>query len=286
MADRRDRRRIDEVRVLRLLWRGEERPSARSGLTVGGIVGAGVELADDAGLEALSMRRVAERLGVGAMSLYTYVPGKQELVVLMVDEVYGELVVGDGDGGGDVTGWRDGLTRMADDYWRLYERHTWLLDVPVSRPLAGPNMSDRYEHDLALVDGLGLDELEMNATVELIQEHVAGAAQRLRGIRQDAAASGVTDDEWWYSIVPTLTQVLAGRDYPLSARVGEAIGAPHLDTSYLLRFGLDRILDGLEARVTRRAAAPPPSSPPNPSADPSPDRSAAPSDPGTAAPSA
>lgn len=250
---------MDDVRVLRLLWRGEERPSARSGLTVGRIVRAGIELADESGLEALSMRRVADRLGVGAMSLYTYVPGKQELVLLMFDEVYGELRTGDT----PITDWRDALTRMADDHWRLYERHNWLLDVPLSRPVIGPNVTDRYEYELAIVDGLGLDELEMNATIELIQEHVAGAARRLRSIRQDTAASGMTDDEWWYRIVPTLTHVLADRHLPLTARVGEAIGAPHMDTSYLLQYGLTRILDGLEAHIARRAEGAPPA--PSPS---------------------
>jgi AcrR family transcriptional regulator len=204
---------------------------------------------------------VAERLGVGAMSLYTYVPGKQELVVLMVDEVFGELPdPGAGDAAGP-GGWRAGLTRMADHHWRLYERHPWLLDVPVSRPLAGPHVAGAYERALRLVDGLGLDELEMNATVELIQEHVAGAARRLRGIRQDAAASGITDDEWWHRLLPTFNQVLAGSDLPLSSRVGEAIGAPHLDTSYLLGFGLERILDGLEARIARGPGAGPPPPP-------------------------
>ena len=233
----------------RLLWRGEEQPSARSGLTVGRIVRAGIEVADEAGLDALSMRRVADRLGVGAMSIYTYVPGKQELVVLMSEEVHGELPAD----GPAADGWRAGLTRMADEYWDLYQRHDWLLDVPVSRPATGPNIMDRYERELAVVDGIGLDDLEMNATIELIHEHVAGAARRLRDIRRDADASGLSDDEWWYQVLPTLNQVLAGRDYPLTARVGEAIGAPHMDTSYLLGFGLARILDGIEAHVAGRA---------------------------------
>jgi AcrR family transcriptional regulator len=245
-------KRPDDVQVLRLLWRGEEQPAARTGLTVGRIVRMGIELADEAGLEALTMRRVAERLGVGAMSLYTYVPGKQELVHLMMDQVYAELRTDDDPPAGP-SGWREGLTRMADEYWQLYQRHPWLLDVPVSRPVTGPHVMDRYERDLAIVDGIGLDDLEMNATIELIHQHVTGAAERLRGIHQDAAASGMTDDEWWYSVLPTLTQVLAGRNYPLTARVGEAIGAPHQDTSYLLRFGVTRILDGIEALVARRA---------------------------------
>lgn len=245
-------KRPDDVHVLRLLWRGEEQPAARSGLTVGRIVRAGIEVADEAGLDSLTMRRVAEQLGVGAMSLYTYVPGKQELVHLMFDEVCGELLAGDDPPAGP-SGWREGLIRMADEHWQLYQRHPWLLDVPVSRPVNGPNVMDLYERELAIVDGIGLDELEMDATIELIHQHVVGAAERWRGIRRDAAASGMTDDEWWYHLVPMLTNVLADRHYPLSERVGTAIGAPHLDTSYLLHFGLSRILDGIEALVAQRA---------------------------------
>ena len=248
----RERRRVDDARLLRLLWRGSEEPSARTGLTVGRVVAAGVAIADEAGLDALSMRAVAERLGVGAMSLYTYVPGKQELVLLMVDEVLGEL----GDDIDHGAGWRERLTRMAEDHWQLYQRHPWLLDVPITRPATGPNAMELYEWQLSLVDGLGLDELEMDAAIELISDHVANAARRLRDIRADAEASGMSDDEWWYSVLPTLRQVLADRDYPLSSRVGETIGAPHLDTSYLLRFGLERILDGIAALLAERGSEP------------------------------
>lgn len=243
-----DERRIDDAQLLTLLWRGDETPSRRSGLTVGRIVDAGIELADVHGLDVLSMRRVADHLGVGTMSLYTYVPGKRELVLLMIDQVFGELP---GDLGDDPH-WRVRLRTVADHHWRLYERHPWLLDVPITRPVVGPNLTDRYELDLSSVDGLGLDEHEMNAAVELVLSLVVSAAERLRGIREDAAASGMSDDEWWSSVFPTLARVMGSREYPLSARVGAAIGAPHLDTSYLLGFGLERILDGLEMLISQR----------------------------------
>ncbi len=244
-------RRIDDAQLLRLLWRGrDETPSPRTGLTVTRTVEAGVEVADEVGLDALSMRRVAERLGVGTMSLYTYVPGKRELVWLMADHVHGELP---GDLGDDPH-WRARLTAMATQYAELYQRHPWLLDLPVSRPVPGPHLMDRQELELAAVDGLGLDELEMDAAIELLKTHVGNAIDRRRGIHQDAEDSGVTDDEWWFSVLPTLNQVLADRYYPVSARVGEAIGAPHLDTTYFLQFGLDRILDSLEVLIARRRA--------------------------------
>src|SRR6266536_4823913 len=82
----------DPARSLALLWRTSERASRKGkpDLSVEVIVRTAIELADTAGLTALSMRRVAERLGVGTMSLYTYVPGKAELLDVMLDVVYAE----------------------------------------------------------------------------------------------------------------------------------------------------------------------------------------------------
>lgn len=240
----------DHARAFRLLWRGPDQPSARSGLTVGRVVDAALELAGEGGLAALSMRKVAERLGVGAMSLYTYVPGKEELVMLLVERVAGELSSQVPAG----ATWRQRLETIARDYWQLYHRHPWLVDVPLTRPVGGPNSFDRYEFELRAVDGLGLDDLEMNAVVELLHSHVEGAARRTVEIRRDAERSGVSDDEWWYSVLPVLEEVLADRDYPLANRVGTTLGAPHTDPTFLFEFGLARILDGIEQLIASRDA--------------------------------
>ena len=79
----------DVSRSLELLWGLGERPSRgpKPGLTLDRIVTAAVAVADAEGLGALSMRRVATDLGVGTMSLYRYVPGKAELLDLMLDKV-------------------------------------------------------------------------------------------------------------------------------------------------------------------------------------------------------
>lgn len=246
MAARRDY--PDHRRALTLLWRSAEEPSPRSGLTVDRIVDAAITIADADGLAALSMRRVAERLGVGAMSLYTYVPGKDELVILMVDRVYAELSTEDGED----AAWRERLEALARERWTHYRRHPWLLDVPLTRPVVGPHAMDRYEHELRAVEGLGLDDLEMNAVIELLSGHVESMAGRAVEIRRDAERSGVSDDEWWYSVLPVLSTVMSDRSYPLSARVGSTIGAPHLPTEYGFEFGLTRILDGVGALVRSR----------------------------------
>jgi AcrR family transcriptional regulator len=238
----------DHTRVLQLLWRGEEEPSPRSGLTVSRIVDAAVEVADEEGLAALSMRVLAARLGVGAMSLYTYVPGREELVPLMVERVHGELPTS----GGEDLPWRARLEAIAHDLRGLARRHPWLVEIPVTRPVLGPNVFDRYEHELGALEGIGLDDLEMDATLDLIHGHVTASVRRGVEIRRDADASGMSDDEWWSSVLPTLTRVLADRSYPIAGRVGEAIGAPHSDLDLSFAYGLARILDGIEALVARR----------------------------------
>src|ERR671917_1860237 len=115
----------DPTRSMELLWGLAAKPTRgpKQGLTVERIVGTAVALADAEGLDAVAIRRLAEALEVGAMSLYTYVPGKAELVDLMLDHVYGEQLAdmigrsraGDG-------GWRSRLEARARADWAMYER--------------------------------------------------------------------------------------------------------------------------------------------------------------------
>ena len=123
--------------TIKLSWRAAEPPrrGPRPRLTVDQIVDAGIVLADQNGLDGLSMRRVAERLNVGAMSLYRYVPGKAELLDLMVDRVLGQVRTAT-----RARHWRTGLARVARTNRVLYERHPWLLQVFTGRPPLGPGV--------------------------------------------------------------------------------------------------------------------------------------------------
>src|SRR6476469_4341576 len=88
-------RNSDPERGLTLLWRGLD-PATRgpkAKLTLDQLAAAGVGVADSQGLDAVSIRRVAAELGVGPMSLYTYVPSKVELLELMIDRVFGEITL-------------------------------------------------------------------------------------------------------------------------------------------------------------------------------------------------
>ena len=123
----------DPARSLALLWGSHTKPG-RSGLTVRAIVDAAIELADGGGLEALSMRTVAERLKVGTMSLYTHVPGKGELTDLMFDRVYGDLYADVDEPSRQPGGWRGALEFIAHRNW----------DVPDRAPVDPRGPDDAY----------------------------------------------------------------------------------------------------------------------------------------------
>lgn len=245
------RRAPDPARTLALLW-GTHRHEGRSGLSVRTIVAAAIEIADAEGLEAAVMRRVAEHLGAGTMSLYTHVPGKAELTALMADTVLGSLYQTEPPGAaGD---WRDGVRLIARENWALYERHPWLPAAMDGREL-GPNIMRKYELELAPLDGIGLTDVEMDSALTMILVYVEGVWRKRRSLRGTQERTGQSDAEWWQTTGPVLDQVMGGGgQFPLGGRVGTAAGTQHnatLDPVHALEFGLDRIIDGIAALISR-----------------------------------
>jgi AcrR family transcriptional regulator len=253
----------DPARSLALLWGSHSKPG-RSGLTIAAIVGAAIDLADAAGLEAVSMRQVAERLQAGTMSLYTHVPGKGELTELMIDTVCGQLYADVDEPSRQPGGWQEGLRFIAARNWDLYLRHPWLLQIVGARPVLGPNASLKYEAELRPLDGIGLTDLEMDAVLTLVLTHVEGTARAQANMTRAQRDTGMTDAEWWGSVAPIFAKVAAGASFPVGARVGQAAGMEHqaaANPRHAFSFGLERILDGVEVLVERRALTPLPPSP-------------------------
>jgi AcrR family transcriptional regulator len=214
-----------------------------------------VKLPDEEGLEALSMRRVAERLSKSVMSLYTYVPGKAELVDLMLDTVYAELPTEyplDG-------GWRAAMEASARAGCDFYQRHPWVLQISGVRSILGPHESDVYETQLRLVDGLGLSPVDMTRVVTVVSSFVRGAAKTLADSRVAERATGMSDDEWWNARAPLMGEFMDQQKdrYPTISRIAsqegfDQAGWPEDDTRTCTKrialdtfeFGLQRLLDG------------------------------------------
>lgn len=242
----------DLSRSLQLLWQGREQPSRgpKPGLTLDGIVTAAVALADQEGLAALSMRKVAAELGVGTMSLYRYVPGKGELLDLMLDRVNGlqdeDVSAYEG------KSWREKLEMIGVGTFALYKRHPWLLQVNQSRPLLGPNSLLSFDFALSALDGLGLSGQEKVTVITVVDSYITGIARTAILQRQAAEQTGISDEEFWETQTPILELAMKSGCYPHVFGLDEdAFGSSH---EAIMRFGLERLLDGLQAFITARSA--------------------------------
>lgn len=243
----------DPARLLELLWReppGVGRRGPARTLTVDSVVAAATELADRDGLGAVTMRRVADALGVGAMTLYTYAPGRSELVDLMLDAAYLGMSRTDTIG----QPWRARLAAVAEENRMLFERHPWAATLAASRPPLGPGLMAKYDHELAALDGLGLDDVEMDACLTHLLGFVQGCARAAADARTAQTDSAMSDQQWWDAHAPLLARIFDAEDYPLATRVGTAAGAAQgtaYDPSQAYGFGLARTLDGLGTLVDR-----------------------------------
>jgi DNA-binding HxlR family transcriptional regulator len=234
--------------------RPEGRPKGRPDgrpervLSLGRIVGAAIRIADADGLEALSMRRVASALGAGTMSLYRYLPSKDELVGHMVDAVFGEI---------DYprpapAGWRARLELSARQEWEMYRRHLWVLPIVAmtQRPPLGPNVLASVEWSLGAVDGLGLDPTTMLRVYLTVSDYVQGSALYFAHEASAERHSGITTEQWWAQRSPAMSELLASGRYPLLSRVIEAGDVDmRAAAAGLFEFGLQRLLDGLAAYI-------------------------------------
>lgn len=240
----------DPDRTLQLLWRAttDSRRGPRRGLSVDRVVEAATALADAEGLAAVTMRRVAETLGVVPMTLYTYVPGKAELIDLMVDAAYAAMPRA------DTTGqpWRERIEAIADENKKLFERHPWAATVSTTRPPLGPGQLAKYEHELSALDGLGLDDITMDDCLTYLLTFIQASARGAADARAAQHDSAMSDQAWWEANAPLLAQVLDEHAYPTAARVGTAAGAAHgtaYDPDHAYAFGLQRVLDSLNTLI-------------------------------------
>ncbi|MFI6867913.1 TetR/AcrR family transcriptional regulator C-terminal domain-containing protein [Nocardia sp. NPDC050406] len=244
----------DPARTLELLWRepgqGGSVRGPKQRTTVDAVVAAAIEIADTEGLSALTMRSVAAKLGLTPMATYTYVPGKAELLDLMLDTVYQRMPRT------DLTGmpWRDRVCAIAAENREMFDRHPWVAYLPTTRPPLGPGVAVKYEHELSAFDGLGLTDLEMDSALTYVLGFVNSVARIAIDTQRAAADSGMSDHEWWERAAPVLARVFDEARFPLGARVGAAAGQAH-DSAYsaehAYRFGLARVLDGLESLIEK-----------------------------------
>jgi AcrR family transcriptional regulator len=243
--------------ALDLLWGARDRPrrGPRPSLSLDRIVAAAISLADEEGLANLSMQRLAERLGCAKMALYRYVPGKSELVALMVDTALGDPPEPPAQtspksptrrtpASGELQ-WRTVLRLWATTINARYRLHPWAIDATAGARPTGPHEMAWMETALAALAGTGLTGPERLDAVALLNGHVRSLVQVTPAGQHDLEAE----------MARQIGVALAANPdrYPqVLAAFSES--PPPAGRDNALDFGIDRILDGLAALIATRSA--------------------------------
>ncbi|GGZ02874.1 TetR/AcrR family transcriptional regulator [Streptomyces poonensis] len=221
---------------------GRPAPAPRTTLTPRRIARAAVGIADAEGLDAVTMRRLATELGVAPMAAYRYVTGKDELIELMVDFVYGELELPDGS-----EGWRTTMRTLALRIREVLLRHSWVTRATWCAPT--PSQLAVPESALAALDGLGLDADTAMAVYSTVTAYVHGAVDSEVGLTQLLRVRGWSSREEARSgLASQMAWLLSTGSFPMYERyIGEADRKD--DLLWQFETGLDCVLDGISARL-------------------------------------
>jgi AcrR family transcriptional regulator len=227
-----------------LIW--FRRPRGRRGpeptLSRDQITRAAVELADAEGLEAVSMRRLASKLGAGATSLYWHVQSKDDLHELMVDEVIGEIrlpaLSGD---------WRADLEAITRASSETYREHRWIVLLGI-QPGLGPKTRRFGEVALRAFDPLGLDLSTRINVLAALNNYIFGFIHREVAWEQLRERSGMSEEEW-SARLPAYLDAASEQQDDLAAQMAERFGLVSRES---FEFGLGCMLDGIIQRVSDR----------------------------------
>jgi DNA-binding transcriptional regulator YhcF (GntR family) len=212
------------------------------------VVHTAITIADAEGLTGLSMRRLAGALGIPTMSIYRHVRDKEELILLMMDEVMAANPPPP-DLDPDTADWRACVEAVARLQWAMYRRHTWLAQaISFTRPLLAPNAMAHTEWVMRSLGRATPDpDLQFRAAV-MVANYVRGTAVNLAEEAQAEQDTGMTDEQWMQTQQERFAAVMASGRLPMMARY--ATGDHDFSLDLLLDFGLRTILDGLDRILT------------------------------------
>ncbi|GAB3462280.1 TetR/AcrR family transcriptional regulator [Actinophytocola sediminis] len=232
-------------------WGVRERPTKgpKPGLSLEQVVQAGVRVARADGFGAVSMSRVAKEVGTSAMALYRYVASKDELLMLMVDEIVGsvEFTVGDG-------GWRAELTGWSWAELDVYREHPWVLQVPINGPPVTPKTIAFVEQGLRCLAGTSLTPGDKISAILTLTSFTRAWAML---ITQLDIAFTTAEHQTMHDYEQTLIAVTTREEFPALYEVLDVNGFSPSDNNETVAddfvFGLERLLDGFEALMRTRA---------------------------------
>jgi AcrR family transcriptional regulator len=228
---------------------GATRPR-QGGLSLDRIVQAGIAVATTEGLASVSMNRVATELGAATMSLYRHVSAKDELLAHMVDACYLDVPPDE-----PAEGWRAGLSRWAHGQHTVLRRHSWILRVPIGGPPLMPNHVRWFERGLAALRATALREAEKPSVLNLVGGFVRNHATLEADVLNAARATGVPPEDIGARYASALARLTDAARFPgIHALLDARVFLGHDTIGDEFQFGLDRVLDGIDALVRARAA--------------------------------
>ena len=224
--------------TMRRLWGQQAKPrrGPRPVLNVHGIVEAALELADAEGIAAVSMARVGDALQCTAMALYRHIGSKDELLTLLVDRV-----AADAPALPESLGWREGLEAWTRVQIDGVLAHPWLLDLPLASTPLGPHRTRWIDQGFGVMRTLDLPTDEKGQILSLLSQHVLAEARVQVEIRHLATSP-------FAALAQVIDHLADVEDLPhLFAAFANGSGGGGDDA-----FGIELILDGIEARLHRR----------------------------------
>lgn len=206
--------------------------STRKPLTKERILSEALALADAEGLARLSMRKLGDRLGVEAMSLYNHVKNKDALLREMQDEVVGRFArPGDGP-------WRDELRKRAQSAHAVLMRHPWAARMILESGEPGPNQLAYVEATLACLIGAGFTYLQADHVWNTLDAFIFGFTNQ--------RVSFPFEPETYAETAAAYMDQIPREVFPHLRRMAELVAAREHDGIQTLEFGLEMLLDGFE----------------------------------------
>lgn len=212
----------------------ESESRSHTPLTRSRVLNAAIDIADERGVGAVTMREVASRLGVKAMSLYNHVTNKDDILDGMVDLVIEQLDLPD-----DAEDWRDAMRRRAISAHEVFGRHPWLPVLLDSRQSSGPARLRYYDWVLGQLLGAGFSIEQAARAFSLLDSYVYGF-----GIQQfNMSPEGDASPE---EMAEAVLAVIPAEVYPHLNRMASHAMRTGYDAEQDFVFGIDLILDGLQ----------------------------------------
>ena len=220
----------------------------RDTLTREQIVKAAIELLDTEGLEGLNMRSLGRRLGSAATAVYWHVGSKDNLIALAANEAWNEITLPDL----TTIDWRTAARLMATDLQAMLTRHPWLVQAFGSQMLYGLGKARHDDHSIAIYEAAGFTSAEADQAMATVFTFVLGNAlgpAAAASLTRKLSRDGGNADELIRASMAKAREIAA--QFPrLRARLDTAAAGFAEAPENTFEFGLQAILDGLEAHLT------------------------------------